>query len=243
VVGLVWSNDPKSYAGGSTATGRAFHARQVKGDDPDKRGCPGPPGWGPGVGLTTSSRKRSIVSKPHDMPRIRERNRVRRRLWQRQMDMNLGTWNVRSLYKPGGIKAVIPQLQQHKIHTAAIQETRWHGKAIMGTNTRTVLHSSKEEGTHEQGVAFIVHNIVKNSILDYRATNERICTLRAKTRFFNLTLINAHAPTEDKDSEYKEEFYQMLQKAYVQEPSNDIKIIIGELNAQTGQEKIFLGRL
>jgi len=27
VVGLVWSNDPEIYAGGSLATGRAFHAR------------------------------------------------------------------------------------------------------------------------------------------------------------------------------------------------------------------------
>jgi len=30
VVGLAWSNDPESYAGGSIATGRVSHARQVK---------------------------------------------------------------------------------------------------------------------------------------------------------------------------------------------------------------------
>jgi len=28
------------------ATGRAPHARQVKGDDQDKKGYTGPPGWG-----------------------------------------------------------------------------------------------------------------------------------------------------------------------------------------------------
>ena len=28
----MWSHDPESYAGGSVATGRATHARQVKGD-------------------------------------------------------------------------------------------------------------------------------------------------------------------------------------------------------------------
>jgi hypothetical protein len=35
VVGIVWSNDPESYAGGSVATGRVYLAGQVKGDDPD----------------------------------------------------------------------------------------------------------------------------------------------------------------------------------------------------------------
>jgi len=38
-------------------TGRASHARQVKGDDPDEKGYPGPPGWGFGVGLTTPPSK------------------------------------------------------------------------------------------------------------------------------------------------------------------------------------------
>ena len=57
------SHDPESYAGGSIATGRASHARQVKGDDPDKKGYPGPPGWGFGVGLTTTPSKQIIVTK------------------------------------------------------------------------------------------------------------------------------------------------------------------------------------
>jgi len=39
----VWSNDPESYVGASIATGSASHVRQVKGDDPDKKGYHGPP--------------------------------------------------------------------------------------------------------------------------------------------------------------------------------------------------------
>jgi hypothetical protein len=49
VVGLAaWSEDPESYAGGSIAAGMGSHAGQVKGDDPDKKGYPGPPGLGVG---------------------------------------------------------------------------------------------------------------------------------------------------------------------------------------------------
>jgi hypothetical protein len=38
VVGLVWSYDPKSYAGGVNASVEASHARQVKGDESHKKG-------------------------------------------------------------------------------------------------------------------------------------------------------------------------------------------------------------
>jgi len=43
------------------ATGRVSHVRQVKGDDPDKKGYPGPPGRRFGVRLTTSPCKIKIL--------------------------------------------------------------------------------------------------------------------------------------------------------------------------------------
>jgi len=52
------------------AIGRASHARQVKGDDPDKKGYSGPPGWGFGVGVTTPHSKKLIVTK------VEQRNKL-----------------------------------------------------------------------------------------------------------------------------------------------------------------------
>jgi hypothetical protein len=44
----------ESYAGGSVATVNAFHVKQVRGDDPDKKeGYSGPSGRGLGVRLKT----------------------------------------------------------------------------------------------------------------------------------------------------------------------------------------------
>jgi len=54
---------PKAMLVVAYATGRASHARQVKGDDPDKKGYPGPPSWGLGVRLTTSPRKKKYCYK------------------------------------------------------------------------------------------------------------------------------------------------------------------------------------
>jgi hypothetical protein len=41
--------------------GRALHARQVKGDDSDKKGYPGLQGWGLGAGLTTPLNNKSVT--------------------------------------------------------------------------------------------------------------------------------------------------------------------------------------
>jgi hypothetical protein len=44
--------NPRAMLAVAYATVTASHARQVKGDDPDEKGYPGPPGWGLSVGLT-----------------------------------------------------------------------------------------------------------------------------------------------------------------------------------------------
>jgi len=57
-VGLAWSNDSESYASGTKATDRASHTRQVKDGDPNKKGYPGPTGWGLSMGIRTLPHKK-----------------------------------------------------------------------------------------------------------------------------------------------------------------------------------------
>jgi len=45
VVVFAWLKDPESYAGGSVATGRVSHTRQVIDDDQEEKRYPGPPCW------------------------------------------------------------------------------------------------------------------------------------------------------------------------------------------------------
>jgi hypothetical protein len=48
---LAWSEDPECYAGSRVATVMGSHAGQVKGDDPNRKGYPGPSGWEVGHGV------------------------------------------------------------------------------------------------------------------------------------------------------------------------------------------------
>jgi hypothetical protein len=88
------------------ATGRAFYARQLKSDDPDKKRYPGPPGWGFGVGLTTAHSKKLIVTK------VEQRNKLDRfnddgHKRTRYTDISLATWNVHTVLQPGKMKEIM----------------------------------------------------------------------------------------------------------------------------------------
>ena len=57
--------------------------------------------------------------------------------------------------------------------------------------------------------------------------------------FFNYSIINAHAPTEDKSDIEKEGFYDELRNLYDACPKHDVKLIIGDMNAQICKEVIY----
>ena len=135
----------------------------------------------------------------------------------------------------------IPQkLMYNRIHGKRLRK-RWLAQGIRDTKKHTILQSRKNSGTREFGVAFIIDNKIKQHIKDFTPINERMCKIRIKTHFFNLTIINVHCPTEDQDEILKTEFYQKLEQIYDSAPRNDIKMIIGDMNAKIGKEEEYIG--
>jgi exonuclease III len=66
--------------------------------------------------------------------------------------------------------------------------------------------------------------------------NNRICKIRLKGRFRNITMISAYAPTNDKDDQEKERFYKNLEVCN-RIPSHDMVIIMGNFNANIGNKE------
>jgi hypothetical protein len=80
----------------------------------------------------------------------------------------------------------------------------------------------------------LVMVVVKN----FTPINERLCVIIIKGRFFNYSLINIHAPTNDSEEEAKDQFYEQLERAYPACPSHDVKLVIGGANANVGRETV-----
>jgi hypothetical protein len=62
--------------------------------------------------------------------------------------------------------------------------------------------------------------------------NERICKIRVTVKYYNLTLISTHAPTEEKDEVVKEEFCSSLEKVHDTVPNDNMKIVLGDFSTK-----------
>lgn len=67
---------------------------------------------------------------------------------------------------------------------------------------------------------------------EFKSTNSRISTLTIKGKFFDITFLNGHAPTEEKTPEEKDEFYENLEQILSEIPRNRIRIVLGDFNAK-----------
>ena len=134
----------------------------------------------------------------------------------------------------------INELRKYKIAIAAIQETRWTKLTPRAfVSSKYNIYTSSQTNKHEFGTAFFVDSEFNHLVTNFTAINERLCVLRLKGRFFNYSLINIHAPTNDSEEEAKDEFYEQLERAYSACPKNDVKLVMGDANAKVGRETVY----
>lgn len=160
-------------------------------------------------------------------------------------ETNICSWNVRTLHKSGRLEDLRKILQTYKSDITALQEIRWKGKGELEDKSKYQcdLYYSCPLNKHEFGVGFAVRGKVRHCVTRWTPINERICILRVKAKFYNISLICAHAPTEDKDDEAKDIFYQQLETAFESLPAYDMKLVLGDFNAKVGKEDIFSGTI
>jgi exonuclease III len=119
-----------------------------------------------------------------------------------------------------------------------VQEIRWTGEGIIDKKNNTIFYSY-DRIHHMFGTGFIVNKRMKHLVTDFKAKTPGICKMSVRGLFFNYSLIGVHAPTEEKDDDEKDNFYDDLDQIYEECPKRDVKIIIGDLNAKIGQEEIY----
>ncbi|KAI8491212.1 hypothetical protein Bbelb_308450 [Branchiostoma belcheri] len=146
-------------------------------------------------------------------------------------ETKIGTWNVRTLYQTGKMAQLLKEFEEYQLNILGISEMRWTGSGKLCSDGKTVL-SSGHEDQHRRGVGMVLDKEASRALTGWKPVNDRIITARFQSRHGKTTIVQVYAPTEDADEVDKDDFYEQLQDTFDNIPSHNVKILMGDFNAQ-----------
>ena len=94
-----------------------------------------------------------------------------------------------------------------------------------------------QESLRRNGLAIMVKKSVQNAVLGCSLKNDRMISVRFQGKPFNITVIQACAPTSNAEEAEVEWFYEDLQDLLELTPKKDVLFIIGDWNAKVGSQE------
>ena len=95
-----------------------------------------------------------------------------------------------------------------------------------------------QESFRRNGVATMVNEKVQNAVLGCNLKNDRMISVHFQGKPFNITVIQAYAPTSNAEEAEVEQFYEDLQDLLELTPQKDVLFITGDWNAKVGSQEI-----
>jgi exonuclease III len=126
-----------------------------------------------------------------------------KRTMQRKMmkttEFNIATWNVRSVLQAGKMEETADELKKYNIQITALHEVRWPQGGWIKKKNYTLLYSGLKTSKGQHGTGFLITRCATQCMLGFEPINERMCKLRFKGKFYNMTIISVFAATEDEN--------------------------------------------
>ena len=110
-------------------------------------------------------------------------------------------------------------------------ELKWTGMGEVNSDDHYIYYCG-QESLRRNGVAIMVNKRVQNAVPGYNLRNDRMISVCFQGKAFNITVIQAYAPTSNAEEAEAEQFYEDLQDLLELTPKKDVLFIIGDWNAK-----------
>ncbi|MES7974959.1 endonuclease/exonuclease/phosphatase family protein, partial [Cutibacterium acnes] len=144
-------------------------------------------------------------------------------------------WNVRTMNQ-GKLEVVKQEMARVNVDILGISELKWTGMGEFNSDDHYIYYCG-QESLRRNGVAIMVNKRVRNAVLGCNLINDRMISVRFQGKPFNITVIQAYAPTSNVEEAEVEWFYEDLQDLLELTPKNDVLFIIGDWNAKVGVQE------
>ena len=105
------------------------------------------------------------------MSLVRSESGVSAFLKTRDRCLQIGTWNVRTVYQPGKFENLIQEMQNINLDILRISETHWTEEGKIIPENHTMTYSCGEN--HRDGVGIVMKNSVAQSMMGFWATSDK----------------------------------------------------------------------
>ena len=119
----------------------------------------------------------------------------------------IGTWNVRSMNQ-GKLEVVKQEMARVNVNILGISELKWTGMGEFNSDDHYIYYCG-QESLRKRGVTIMVNKRAQNAVLGCNLKNNIMISVRFQGKPFNITVIQAYAPTSNAEAEV-EWFYEDL---------------------------------
>ena len=96
----------------------------------------------------------------------------------------------------GKLEVVKQEMARVNIDILGISEVKWPGMGEFNSDDHCIYYCG-QESHRRNGVAIIVNKRVRNAVLGCSLKNDRMISVRFQSKPFNITVIQAYAPTSN----------------------------------------------
>ena len=162
-------------------------------------------------------------------------------LWVRTgrfWNLDLGTYNVRTLASEGDLEVLFEELDGVKWDIIGLSEVRRTGEEFVVLKNGHILCYRGQSDKKEHGVGFLVNKELAGNIENFYSLNERVAGLIIKlNNRYRLKIIQVYAPTSAYDDEHVEKFYEDVEEA-MKKHKTQYTFIVGDFNAKVGKKSV-----
>ena len=137
----------------------------------------------------------------------------------------------------GKLEVVKQEMARVNLDILGISKLTWTGMGEFNSDDHYTYYCG-QESLRRNGVAVMVNKRVPNAVFGCNLKNDRMISVHFQGKPFNITVIQAYAPTSNTEEAEVEQFYEDLQDLLELTPPKDVLFIIGDWNSKVGSQEI-----